>query len=92
MTEQPQPKANYYYLAFYVVEKPTYFNAEKPGAAAIQLAQDMYGLPPTDFNSKHGGRFYGWGKYGYTFEVHVKREAAVALETKCISTILNIYE
>ena len=91
MSEQGT-KANFFCVAFYVPEKPPYFNAEKPGLAAIQLAQEMFTLPPSDFNPKHGGRYYGHGKYGYTFEVQVKWESAQALSVRNIPEILNIFE
>lgn len=91
MSEQ-QPKANFYLVAFFVDKLPAYFTADKAGQAAVQLAQEMYRLQPNDFQPKHGGRYYGQGKYGHTFEVQIKREAAEALAVNNPPSILNIFE
>ncbi len=49
------PRPLYNYVAFATPEIPAYFNPQKPDAAAVQLAQELFGVPPTDFNPKHGG-------------------------------------
>jgi hypothetical protein len=86
------PKAPYNYVAFAVPEVPAYFDPQKPDAAAVQLAQELFGLPPTDFNQKHGGRFWGEGKFGFVFEVLIKIESSQALAVKALPQILDIYE
>ncbi len=85
-------KASFFNVAFCTPEKPPYFNPQTPGAAAVQLAQEKFHLPPADFNPKHGGRYYGQGKYGYTFEVQIKWESAQALAVKNYPDVLNIFE
>ena len=92
MSTEQGTKASFYTVAFCSAEKPAYFDPQKPGAAAVQLAQEKFSLPPADFNPKHGGRFYGEGRNGFTFEVQIKWESAQALAVKSYPDVLNIFE
>jgi hypothetical protein len=80
------------FVAFYTAEKPAYFDAAQPGTAAKQLAADLFGINLTDLDPAHPGKFYGKGKYGFTFEVHLKTSVALVLAAKNDLQVLNVYQ
>jgi hypothetical protein len=84
--------SEYQNVAFFQPDKPAYFDIKNPGASAVRLAMEMFGFQAVDFNPAHLGRFYGRGKYGYTFEVQVKYPQAQTLAGKNHPDVLNIFE
>lgn len=79
-------------VAFFTAERPAYFDPHNPGASAVKLAQELFSFTDADINAKHGGRYYGQGKYGYTYEVSVKREATIPLSARAHPNVLDIYD
>lgn len=79
-------------ISFYIVDKPEYFDSSQPGAAAKQLATDLFDIKQTDLHPTHPGKYYGKGNYGFVFEVQVKTSIALVLATKNLSNVLQVYQ
>ncbi|MEZ0262735.1 MAG: hypothetical protein ACAH80_17145 [Alphaproteobacteria bacterium] len=79
-------------VAFYIEEKPAYFDSSQPGSAAKQLATDLFDIKQTDLNPAHPGKYYGKGNYGFVFEVQVKTSIALVLATRNLSNVLQVYQ
>lgn len=92
MAVEHASRPEYQNVAFFTPAMPEYFDTKNPGASAIRLATEKFGFTDVDFNPKHTGRFYGQGKYGYTFEVQIKFTLAQVLAAKCHPEVLNIFE
>ncbi|MEZ0223754.1 MAG: hypothetical protein ACAH83_04310 [Alphaproteobacteria bacterium] len=92
MAVEQASRPEYQNVAFFTQTMPDYFDEKNPGASAIRLAGEKFGFADADFNPKHTGRFYGQGKYGYTFEVQIKFTLAQVLASKQHPDILNIFE
>ncbi len=84
--------ADYLNVAFFIPQMPPTFDAAAPGAMAQQLASEMFGFAAADYNPKYGGSFFGHGKYGYVFEVQVRRVLADTLASKNHPDILRIFD
>lgn len=91
MGEIPALEA-FQYLAFWIAKKPAYFDTAQPGTAAKQLATELFGVAAADLDPAHPGKYYGQGKYGFTFEVHLKTSIALTLAAKNDPNVLNIYQ
>jgi hypothetical protein len=90
--EAPSKKEPYQIVAFFSEERPEFFDAENPDAAANRLATEDFGLRPDDFHPKRNGRWNGIGKYGWHFEVCVRTTAAEGLLARNHPHVLNIFE
>lgn len=79
-------------VAFFAETLPPGFDTRpNPSPGSVQLACEKFGFTEGDFNPKHGGRFWGASKYGYTFEVQIKWAPAEALAGKNHPFVLNIF-
>lgn len=79
-------------VAFFTAERPAWFDLHNPGASTVKLGQEMFGFTDIDINPKHGGRYYGVGKYGHTYEISAKREATIPLSARAHPNVLDIYD
>jgi len=86
------PLEDFQLVAFYIVDKPEYFDSSKPGAAAKQLITELFDIKQTDLHPTHPGKYYGRGNYGFVFEVQVKTSIALVLAAKNLSNVLQVYQ
>jgi hypothetical protein len=84
--------AEFQFISFFTNVIPEYCDRKAPAGCAMRLARELFGLAEADFNPKHTGRFYGQGKYGFTFEVQVKNAQAQTLAGKNHPNVYHIYE
>lgn len=91
MKTEAEPKSEYQNVAFFGETLPPGTDPANANASAVGLACEKFGFKPEDFNPTHGGRVYGPGKYGFTFEVQVKWAVAESLAGKNHPHVLNIF-
>jgi len=90
--KEERVKAIFTHVSFAMPELPAYFDPQKPGAAALQLAAEMFGLSQTEFNPKSGGHYWGETSHGHVFEVEIRTESAHLIATKRFPQVIDIFE